>query len=249
MATSGYNREPVPVTDLKAVAEEVIYRAPGKDELEIRKNICAAARDFLTRTGVWKEMRPCVHVQDGWYGFQHGYRHATVLRVDQFKIGMCLQRMEDVVLDGVAPIPCGIPLPLVGNPDAPSVAQFIEQGGYVLVAAPGSSLPSEIPTPYQPECEAIQPVCVGPHQGGEGLAVFTLTLAFGGEVIPAQLIQTYGAIIADGAAHMLLTGPNVARTVYGDRYLNACSTLAMRMSNGGPTATVNGTIFDGTPEV
>lgn len=248
MATNGYTREPVPVMDLSAIAEDVVYRAPGKDQTEVRKAICEAARDFLRRTGVWKEERPCAHVQDGWYGFRHGYLHALVVRVDAFKTGMCLQRMTGE-LDGVAPIPCGIPQPLIGNPDAPSVAQFVEQGGYVLVSAPGRGLPPEIPEPYQLENGAINPVCVSPHQGGEGVVVFTLTLAFGSEQMPAQLIQQYGSIIADGAAHMLLVGPNVVRTRYGDSYINACSTLAMRMSNGGPTATVNGTTFDGMTEV
>ena len=58
MVTSGYSLEPVQVTDLKAVAEDVIYRAPGKNDIEVRKAICEAAREFLKRTGVWKECRP-----------------------------------------------------------------------------------------------------------------------------------------------------------------------------------------------
>lgn len=245
---SGYTMQPVQVTDLKAVAEDVVYRAPGKTETEIRKSICEAAREFLKRTGVWKERRPCVHVQDGWYGFRHGYLHALVLRVDSFLEGMSMRRMEGEP-EGVAPIPCGIPMPRIGNPAAPSAAQFIEQGGYVLVAAPGCPLPPEIPVAYQPEDNAVNPVCSGSHQGGEGEAVFTLTLAFGGEVLPAYLIQQYGSVIADGAAHLLLTGPNVVRTAYGDRFLNACDTLAMRMANGGPTAPLTGTIVDGMVEV
>lgn len=249
MATNGYTREPEQVMDLSAVAEDVAYRAPSKNETEIRKAVCEAARDFLRRTGVWKETRRCAHVQDGWFGFKHGYLHALVIRVDSFLEGISLQRMEGGPGDGVAPIPCGIPMPRIGNVYAPSAAQFIEQGGYVLVSAPGACRPPDIPAPYQPETNAIDPVMVGSYQGGEGEVVFTLGMAFGGEGIPARLIQQYGSIIADGAAHLLLTGPNVARTSYGDRFTNACDTLAMRMANGGPTAAVTGTIFEGMAEV
>jgi hypothetical protein len=249
MTTGGYTLEPVQVTDLKAVTEDVVYRAPGKNETEIRKAVCEAAREFLRRTGVWKERRRCAHVQDGWYGFRHGYLHALVIRVDSFMEGVPLQRMEGTPGDGVAPIPCGIAMPRIGNLFAPSVASFIEQGGYVLVSAPGCGLPPEVPTPYQPEDSTIPPVCAGSCQGGEGEAVFTLTLAFGGETIPERIVQQYGSIIADGAAHLLLTGPNVARTAYGDRFTNACDTLAMRMANGGPTAALTGTIFEGMVEV
>lgn len=248
MTTGGYTLEPVQVTDLKAVTEDVVYRAPGKNELEIRKAICQAAREFLSRTGVWKECRRCYHVSDGWFGFRHGYLHAQVIRVDSFMEGGPLQRMEGEP-EGVAPTPCGIAMPRIGNIYAPSVAAFIEQGGYVLVSAPGCGLPPEIPAPYQQEDCAIAPVMVGSHQGGEGEAVFTLGLAFTGEAMPADIVQQYGPVIADGAAHYLLTGPNVARTSYGDRFANACDTLARRMSNGGPTAPVDGRIFDGMVEV
>ncbi len=249
MTTGGYTLEPVQVTDLKAVTEDVVYRAPGKNELEIRKAVCEAAREFLRRTGVWKETRRCAHVQDSWFGFRHGYLHAMVLRVDSFMEGICLQRMEGTPGDGVAPIPCGIPMPRIGNVSAPSLANFIEQGGYVLVAAPGCGLPPVIPDPYQQEDCTIAPVMAGSCQGSEGTVVFTLGLAFTGESIPSAIVQQYGAVIADGAAHLLLTGPTVARTAYGDRFTNACDTLAMRMSNGGPTAAVTGTIFDGLAEV
>ena len=249
MATGGYNNEPVQVADLKAVTEDVVYRAPGKNEIEIRKAVCESAREFLKRTGVWKEKRACTHVQDGWFGFRHGYLHAMVLRVDSFLEGVCLQRMEGTPGDGVAPVPCGIPMPRIGNVYAPSAAQFIEQGGYVLVSAPGCALPPEIPPPYQPEFGAINPVCRGTYDGGEGEVIFTLGMAFGGEQMPLPLIQQYGSIIADGAAHILVTGPNVARTVYGDRFTNACDTLALRMANGGPTAAITGRIFDGMAEV
>ena len=249
MTTGGYTLEPVQVTDLKAVTEDVVYRAPGKNELEIRKAVCEAAREFLRRTGVWKEIRRCVHVQDSWFGFRHGYLHAMVLRVDSFMEGVCLQRMEGTPGDGVAPIPCGIPMPRIGNVYAPSLASFIEQGGYVLVAAPGCGLPPAIPDPYQQEDCTIAPVMAGSCQGSEGTVVFTLGLAFTGESIPSAIVQQYGAVIADGAAHLLLTGPTVARTAYGDRFTNACDTLAMRMANGGPTAAMTGTIFDGLAEV
>lgn len=249
MTTGGYTLEPVQVTDLKAVTEDVVYRAPGKNELEIRKAVCEAAREFLRRTGVWKETRRCVHVQDSWFGFRHGYLHAMVLRVDSFMEGVCLQRMEGTPGDGVAPIPCGIPMPRIGNVYAPSLASFIEQGGYVLVAAPGCGLPPAIPDPYQQEDCTIAPVMAGSCQGSEGTVVFTLGLAFTGESIPSAIVQQYGAVIADGAAHLLLTGPTVARTAYGDRFTNACDALAMRMSNGGPTAAMTGTIFDGLAEV
>lgn len=248
MTTGGYTLEPVQVTDLKAVIEDVVYRAPGKNDTELRKAVGEAAREFLKRTGVWKEMRHCCHVQDGWFGFRHGYLHAQVLRVDWFMEGICLQRMEGAP-EGVAPIPCGIPMPRIGNVCAPSLASFVEQGGYVLVSAPGAGLPPCIPTPYQPEDCTIPPVTAGQYEGGEGTAVFTLGLAFSGETVPANIIQAYGAIIADGAAHLLLTGPNVARTAYGDRFTNACDTLAMRMANGGPTAALTGTVFDGMVEV
>lgn len=248
MITGGYTLKPVQVTDLKAVTEDVIYRAPGKNETEIRKAICEAARDFLRRTGVWKEARVCAHVQDSWFGFQHGYLNAQVLRVDAFVEGFPLQRMEGEP-EGVAPIPCGIPMPRIGNITAPSIPSFVEQGGYVLVAAPGCPLPPEIPTPYQPEDETIAPVMVGKCYSNEGVAVFTLGLAFTGEAVPSRIVQNYGAVIADGAAHLLLTGPNVMRTSYGDRFTNACDTLAMRMSNGGPTAALTGTIFDNMVEV
>jgi len=249
MSTVGYTNEPVQVQDLSAVAEDVVYRAPGKNETEIRKAVCEAAREFLKRTGVWKEKRHCRQVQDGWFAFKHGYLYARVIRVDSFLEGICLQRMEGEP-DAVAPIPCGIPMPLVGNVYAPSAAQFVEQGGYVLVSAPGAGLPPVVPTSYLPEDNAVEPVCVSTYDGGEGEVIFTLGLAFGGERMPASLIQQYGSIIADGAAHLLLTGPNVARTAYGDRFVNACDTLAMRMANGGPTAPVaNSRIFDGLAEV
>jgi len=174
MTTGGYTLEPVQVTDLKAVTEDVVYRAPGKNELEIRKAVCEAAREFLRRTGVWKETRRCAHVQDSWFGFRHGYLHAMVLRVDSFMEGICLQRMEGTPGDGVAPIPCGIPMPRIGNVYAPSIANFIEQGGYVLVAAPGYGLPPAIPDPYQQEDCTIAPVMAGSCQGSEGTVVFTL---------------------------------------------------------------------------
>jgi subtilisin family serine protease len=140
-------------------------------------------------------------------------------------------------------------MPRIGNVYAPSIANFIEQGGYVLVAAPGCGLPPVIPDPYQQEDCTIAPVMAGSCQGSEGTVVFTLGLAFTGESIPSAIVQQYGAVIADGAAHLLLTGPTVARTAYGDRFTNACDTLAMRMSNGGPTAAMTGTIFDGLAEV
>lgn len=248
MAVTGYTMEPLPVADLMAVAEDVVYRAPGKNDLEIRKSICDAAREFLRRTGVWKESRPCVHVQDGWYGFRHGYVHATVIRVDAFQEGVCLQRMEGEP-DGVAPIPCGIPMPRIGNLHAPSIGHFVEQGGYVLVSAPGRLPAGLVPTPYQPEDCTISPLCVGSNHGSEGMAVFTLNIAFGGEQMPNDLIQRYGSHIADGAAHLLLAGPTPIRTTYGDRFNNACDTLAMRMSNGGPTAGLNARIFEGMEEV
>lgn len=249
MTTGGYTLEPVQVTDLKAVIEDVVYRAPGKNETEIRKAVSEAAREFLRRTGVWKEMRRCCHVQDAWFGFRHGYRHAHVIRVDSFSEGVCIQRMEGTPGDGVAPIPCGIPMPRIGNVCAPSLASFIEQGGYVLVSAPGCGLPPEIPVPYQPEDCTIPPVMAGEYAGSEGTVIFTLGLAFGGETVPGNIVQQYGSVIADGAAHLLLTGPNVARTAYGDRFTNACDTLAMRMANGGPTAPVAGTIVSGMVEV
>lgn len=245
---TGYAREPMQVTDLSAVAGDVVYRAPGKNDNEIRFAIIEAAREFLKRTGVWKEMRRCCHVKDGWYGFTHGYLHAQVIRVDSFMEGQGLCRMAGTP-EGVAPIPCGIPMPRIGNLYAPSIAHFIEQGGYVLVAAPGCGMPPEIPAPRQQEDCTIAPVMMGSHEGSEGEAVFTLTLAFGGEGMPERLIRQYGSIIADGAAHLVLTGPNAARTSYGDRFLNACDTLAMRMSNGGPTAALDGRIFDGMVEV
>ena len=249
MTTGGYTLEPVQVTDLKAVTEDVVYRAPGKNEIEIRKAVCESAREFLKRTGVWKEKRACTHVQDGWFGFRHGYLHAMVLRVDSFLEGICLQRMEGTPGDGVAPVPCGIPMPRIGNVYAPSLANFIEQGGYVLVAAPGCGLPPAIPEPYQQEDCTIAPVMAGSCQGSEGTVVFTLGLAFTGEAIPSNIVQQHGDVIADGAAHLLLTGPNVARTAYGDRFTNACDTLAMRMASGGPTAALTGTIVDGMVEV
>jgi hypothetical protein len=249
MATGGYTNEPVQVSDLSAVAEDVVYRAPGKNTLEVRKAVCEAAREFLRRTGVWKEKRRCRQVHDGWYAFKHGYLHAFVIRVDAFLEGICLQRMAGEP-EGVAPVPCGIPMPLIGNVAAPSVAQFVEQGGYVLVAAPGSAMPPMIPDAYQMEENAVNPVCLTRHDGGEGEVIFTLGMAFGGEHMPIPLIQQYGSIIADGAAHLLLVGPNAARTAYGDRFTNACDTLAMRMANGGPTASVAGArIFDGMVEV
>ena len=249
MITGGYTLEPVQVTDLKAVTEDVVYRAPGKNELEIRKAICEAARSFVELTGVWKERRHCRHVEDGWYGFRHGYLHARVIRVDSFMEGICLQRMAGEP-EGVAPVPCGSPMPRIGNVYAPSVAAFIEQGGYVMVAAPGCGVPPCIPEPYQQEDCTIAPVMQGTCQSSEGEVVFTLGMAFGGEVLPANLVQQYGSVIADGAAHMLLTGPAVARTAYGDRFRNACDTLAMRMANGGPTAPIgDARIFDGMVEV
>ena len=248
MVTSGYSMKPVAVKDLAAVSEDVVYRAPGKNDTEIRKAVVMAARDFLDRTGVWKEQRPCHHFQDSWFAFQHGYMFAKVKRVDHFMTGFPLQRMEGEP-EGVAPIPCGIPMPRVGNVYAPTVAEFIEQGGYVLVSAPGAGLPPCIPPVYQPEDNITPPVCAGEYENGEGLAIFTLSIAFGGEVMPERLIQQYGAIIADGAAHILLTGPNVMRTSYGDRFTNACDTLAARMASGGATAPVNATIFDGMAEV
>jgi len=248
MITGGYTLEPIQVTDLKAVIEDVVYRAPGKNQTELRKAVQEAAREFLRRTGVWKEMRNCCHVVDGWFGFRHGYLHAQVIRVDSFMEGVCLQRMEGTP-DAVAPIPCGIPMPRIGNVCAPSLASFIEQGGYVLVSAPGCGLPPVIPAAYQQEDCTICPVMASQYEGGQGVAVFTLCLAFGGETLPANIIQAYGSVIADGAAHLLLTGPNVARTAYGDRFTNACDTLAMRMANGGPTAAIAGTIVDGLVEV
>lgn len=246
---TGYTLEPVQVMDLKAVTEDVVYRAPGKNDTEIRKAVGEAAREFLRRTGVWKEKRRCCHVQDSWFAFRHGYLNAQVIRVDSFLEGICLQRMEGTPGDGVAPVPCGIPMPRIGNIYAPSAAQFVEQGGYVLVAAPGCPLPPDIPTPYQPEDCAVSPVMTGSYESAEGEVVFTLGLAFLGEKIPTQIIQQYGGIMADGAAHLLLTGPNVARTSYGDRFTNACDTLARRMSNGGPTASAAGTVIDGLVEV
>lgn len=248
MITSGYTMEPVQVTDLKAVTEDVVYRAPGKNNTELRKAVQEAARDFLKRTGVWKECRRCAHIENNWYGFKHGYLFAEVLRVDSFSQGMPLHTMEGEP-EGVAPIPCGIPMPSIGNPAAPSIASFVEQGGYVMVSAPGGAPMPEIPPPYQPEDGTIPPVMTGEYKSDEGQAIFTLGLAFGGEVIPANIVQRYGSIIADGAAHMLLTGPNVARTSYGDRFTNACGTLAMRMANGGPTASILGTSFSGMIEV
>lgn len=248
MVTSGYSLEPVQVTDLKAVAEDVIYRAPGKNDTEVRKAICEAAREFLKRTGVWKECRPCAHVSDGWFGFKHGYLHAQVIRVDSFTEGISLRRMEGEP-EGVAPIPCGIPMPRIGNICAPSLAHFIEQGGYVLVSAPGCGRPPEIPTPYQQEDCTIAPVMAGQYQGCDGEAIFTLNIAFGGEFMPEYLIQQHGSAIADGAAHILLAGPNVARTSYGDKFTNACDTLAMRMAHGSSTAPITGTIFSGMVEV
>ena len=249
MITGGYNLVPVQVMDLKAVTEDVVYRAPGKNETEIRKAVCEAARDFLERTGVWKEKRPCGHVQDGWFAFKHGYMHARVIRVDSFLEGMSMRRMEGDPGDGVAPIPCGIPMPRIGNPTAPSAAQFVIQGEWTLVSAPGVGAPPCFEAPYQIEDNAIQPVMAGSHQGSEGEVVFTLGLAFTGEAVPAEIVQQYGSVIADGAAHILLAGPNPVRTSYGDRYLSARDTLAMRMANGGPTAGVQGRIFDGMVEV
>lgn len=249
MVTSGYTMEPVPVTDLKAITEDVIYRAPNKNPLEVRKAIAEATKEFLKRTGVWVECRRCLYIVDGWYGFRHGYSHAKVVRVDQFAPGVPFQRMEGEP-EGVAPVPCGIPMPRIGNPAAPTIGQFVEQGGYVLVSAPGCNVPlPEIPIAYQQEDCTIAPVMVGACQSDTATAVFTLTLAFGGEVIPAKLVQIYGDDIANGAAHILLTGPNAVRTSYGDRFCNACDTLAMRMANGGPTAAVTGSIVDGLPEV
>lgn len=249
MITSGYTMEAETVTDLAAVAEAVVYRAPNKNNTEVRKAIGEAAREFLKRTGVWKECRNCSLVSDGWYGFKHGYLNAAVIRIDQFGEGLGYQRMEGEP-EGVAPIPCGIPMPYIGNPAAPTIANFIEQGGYVLVAAPGAGPVPCISTPYQPEDGSIPPVMVGKTHSDVGVAVFTLNLAFGGEFMPERLVQRYGDTLADGAAHILLTGPNVARTSYGDKFTNACDALAMRMANGSPTASVmNGRIFSGMTEV
>lgn len=246
--STGYNMQPARTMDLKAVLGDVVYRAPGKNELEIRKAIGESAREFLKLTGVWKETRACAHFRDGWYGFKHGYINAQVLRIDAFVEGDVLQRMEGEP-DGVAPIPCGIPMPRIGNPVAPTIAHFIEQGGYVLVAAPGTMPLPQIPPPYMPEDGSINPTMRGSYDNGEGVVVFTLGLAFGGEVMPESLIQQYGSVIADGAAHMLLAGPAVARSVYGDRFRNACDTLAMRMANGGVHAPIGGKIIDGMIEV
>ena len=247
MAT-GYTLEPMQVADLSAVIEDVVYRAPNKNEIEIRKAVCEAAREFLRRTGVWKERRRCRQYDNGWFAFKHGYLFAMVIRVDSFLEGICLQRMDGEP-EGVAPVPCGIPMPLIGNVYAPSVAQFAIQGPYTLVSAPGAGLPPIIPPDYQIEDNAVPPVCTSKYENGEGEVVFTLGMAFGGEQMPIALIQQYGSIIADGAAHLLLTGPNVVRTAYGDRFTNACDTLAMRMANGGPSAAADGRIFDGIPEV
>ncbi len=250
MIVQGYTMEPETVVDLKAVTEAVVYRAPSKNETEIRKAIGEATREFLRRTGAWKECRRCRHFRDGWYEFRIGYLHASVIRVDSFLMGMSFQRMEGEP-EGVAPIPCGIPMPFVGNPSAPSLAEFVAQGDYVLVSAPGNQYPSPcIPEVYQPEECSINPVMTGTTQCYEGEAVFTLNLAFGGEQLPSSLVQRYGDNIADGATHILLAGPNAVRTAYGDKFLNACDTLAMRMANGGPTASVmGGRTFDGMVEV
>lgn len=250
MITKGYSLKPQPVKDLAAISEAVIYRAPKKNATEVRKAIVEAAKEFLERSGVWQEARSCSPVTNGWYGFRHGYLHAKVIRVDGFSQGLYLHRLEGEP-EGVAPIPCGIPMPLIGNPAAPSMANFVEQGGYVLVSAPGCSLPMpEIPEAYQPEDNTINPVMTGTCQADEGTALFTLNIAFGGEGIPEKLIQSYGDTIAEGAVHLLLTGPNAVRTSHGDKFNNACDTLAMRMANGGPTATVQtARVYDTLPEI
>lgn len=246
--TSGYNMVPSQMVDLSAVVEDVLYRAPGKNELEIRKAISETARDFLRRTGVWKEMRRCHHVENSWYAFKHGYVNALVVRVDSFNEGICTMVIPGEP-EGVAPIPCGIPMPRIGNPVAPTLAHFIEQGGYVLVSAPGYGAPPIIPEPFMKEDGAIHPVMCSTDKSMEGIAIFTLTLAFGGEQMPEHLIQKYGSYIADGAAHILVAGPEPIRTTYGDRYNNACDTLAMRMAHGGETMAITGKIIDGLVEV
>ena len=249
MITDGYTMEPETVIDLAAVTEAVVYRAPNKNNTEIRKAIGEAAREFLKRTGVWKESRNCALISDGWYSFKHGYLNAVVIRIDQFGEGMGFQVMEGEP-EGVAPIPCGIPMPYIGNPAAPTIGFFVKQGDYILVAGPSAGPMPCIPEPYQPEDGAIPPVMIGQTHSDEGVAVFTLNLAFGGEFMPERLIQRYGDVLADGAAHILLTGPNVARTSYGDKFTNACDGLAMRMANGSPTASVmDSRIFAGMTEV
>jgi len=249
MITSGYTMEPETVTDLAAVTEAVVYRAPNKNNTEIRKAVGKAAREFLKRTGVWKESRNCSLISDGWYGFKHGYLNASVIRIDQFAEGMGFQVMEGEP-EGVAPIPCGIPMPYVGNPAAPTIGYFVKQGDYILVAGPGAGTVPCIPASYQPEDCSIAPVMIGQTRCNVGTVVFILNLAFGGEFIPERLVQRYGDNLADGAAHILLTGPNVARTSYGDKFTNACDALAIRMANGSSTASVmDSRLFTGMVEV
>ena len=243
-----YSLEPLPVMDLGTISEEVIYRAPGKNELEVRKAITQAARMFFQRTGVWKEFRRCQKVSDGWYGFKHGYAHGGVLRIDDFMEGMGLVRMAGEP-EGVASFPISIPMPMIGNVRAPRMAHFIEQGGYVLVAGEGMGGCMDIPPPKYPEDDIIEPVMEVSTQAQCAEVIFTMTVVFSGEHVPEWIIRNHGDTIANGAAHLLKVDSKIGRTVEGDTFNNQCDVLAMRMANGGATAPILNTMLDELPLV
>lgn len=251
LSLTGWRNQPYQTIDLFGVKEDVLYRAPGKNETEIRKAIREAARDFLSRTNVWKESRECGLIDGGWYAFQHGYRDAEVVRVDAFGEDIPQRQMRGEFTGyntGVADIVGGIPPPLVGNPTAPSIPQFVEQGGYVLIKGPGSAMlpdfgESDIPSPIQDhQCPVDSLKVTNVHSHHKvGMAVFTLTLTYGGELLPEWIVKRYASVIADGAAHHLATGPQIVQTSYGQRFTNSCDEIAMRMANGGVSAPLDAT--------
>lgn len=234
------------VGDLRTLTESVVYRAPGKDTLEIRKAISEAAREFIKRTGIWK-----VHLvaktsekHKGWFEACGSIGLGVPLRCD----GVYFH--SQITVDGGAPNalqPDGR-LPLQSDFSesmrwSPSDVVFRQVmggniifkhrrfdhfgGGHVYTVdnnAISGFADEEENTTTGRTVEISEPTVT---------VIFTVGMKFGSEDVPAWLLERHGETIADGAAHILATGPVLQPTRWGVAFEGVIEELIAKMASGG----------------
>lgn len=233
--------------DLRSIAEDVVYRVPAKDALEVRKAISVAAREFVKRTGLWKVRREAVpsDCNPGWYETCSGLGEGTPLRCD----GVYFHNFSTITTDCApnALQPDGnLPLPsftgAVGDWDARDIEYRMGTGGRIVFRNRKMPLHTSVFGYADDEIGAAvsgfgddetslpEKVTIGKPVM---YVVFTVGMAFGSEFLPDWIVRRYGDAIADGAAHILATGPTLQPTSWGVAFEGVIEELIAKMGSGG----------------
>ena len=233
--------------DLRSIADAVVYRVPAKDALEVRKAISVAAREFVKRTGIWKVRREAVPSgrNPGWYETCSELGEGTPLRCDGVYFHNFCTITTDCAPNALQP-DGNLPLPsftgAAGDWDARDIEYRMGAGGRIIfrnrkMPAHSGGFPYAEEGVGEPasgfgddEYAPRETVVVGEPRM---YVVFTVGMAFGSEFLPDWIIRRYGDAIADGAAHILATGPALQPTSWGVAFEGVIEELIAKMASGG----------------